>query len=297
MAFCPWELAPLLSQAYAQRRLEQPTWVSILKHLVGVSQTCLGANVLSGLVPSTVFKKNLWAFLGPCVRGRGRPWYGTSAQLESHFTCSSPKGAPWAVPSTSLLNYFWGFLGALGKGEGAPLGTVPLQNPEVTSRKACLRNADLDVPQVCQKRETSWELRVITSCREIIFKGLKIEHELFFLKLFGRRWDIPAKSRDIPAKKFYFPGFEGHTELFGPPPPSCGRPLPHRKTSGLKSLGLCSFIVPDFCLSIVSQLPSPQGLFWERHSSPLLWARDNFGGILRDNLGEGNCELLETTFP
>ena len=39
----------------------------------GVSQTCLGANVLSGLVPSTVFQKNLWAFLGPCVRGMGAP--------------------------------------------------------------------------------------------------------------------------------------------------------------------------------------------------------------------------------
>ena len=23
---------------------------------------------------------------------------------------------------------------------------------------------------------------------------------------------------------------------------------------------------------------------------PLLWARDSFGGILGDNLGEGNCE-------
>ena len=53
----------------------------------------------SGLVPSTVFKKNLWAFLGPCVRGRGRPWYGTSAQPESHFTCSSPRGAPRVVPN------------------------------------------------------------------------------------------------------------------------------------------------------------------------------------------------------
>ena len=87
----------------------------------GISQTCLGANVLSGLVPSTVFKKNLWAFLGPCVRGRGRPWYGTSAQPESHFTCSSARGAPRVVPSTSLLNYFWAFLVALGRGEGAPL--------------------------------------------------------------------------------------------------------------------------------------------------------------------------------
>ena len=99
-----------------------PSFRRRLQHsLIGVSQTCLGANVLSGLVPSTVFKKNLWAFLGPCVRGRGRPWYGTSVQPESHFTCSSPRGAPRAVPSTSLLNYFWAFLGALGRGEGAPL--------------------------------------------------------------------------------------------------------------------------------------------------------------------------------
>ena len=89
--------------------------------IFGVSQTCLGANVLSGLVPSTAFKKNIWAFFGLCVRGRGRPWYGTSAQPESHFTCSSPRGAPWVVPSTSLLNYFWAFLGGLGRGEGAPL--------------------------------------------------------------------------------------------------------------------------------------------------------------------------------
>ena len=30
------------------------------------------------------------------------------------------------------------------------------------------------------------------------------------------------------------------------PTPSCGRPLPHRKISGLKSLGLGSFFVPDY---------------------------------------------------
>ena len=87
----------------------------MMEAFFGVSQTCLGANVLSGLVPSTVFKKNLWAFMGPCVRGRGRPWCGTSAQPESHFTCSSPRVAPRVVPSTSLLNYFWAFLGALGR--------------------------------------------------------------------------------------------------------------------------------------------------------------------------------------
>ena len=44
------------------------------------------------------------------------------------------------VPSTFLLTYFWAFLGGLGRG-GAP-GTVPLQKPQVTSRKACLRHAD-----------------------------------------------------------------------------------------------------------------------------------------------------------
>ena len=38
-----------------------------------VSQTCLGANVPLGLVTSTFFRSNFWAFLGPCVRGRGAP--------------------------------------------------------------------------------------------------------------------------------------------------------------------------------------------------------------------------------
>ena len=101
-------------------RIKLPTSSEATSCPFGVSQTCLGTNVLSGLVPGTVFKTNLWAFLGPCVRGRGRPWYGTSAQPESHFTCSSPKGAPWVVLSTSLLNYFWAFLGPWGRARGRP---------------------------------------------------------------------------------------------------------------------------------------------------------------------------------
>ena len=56
--------------------------------------------------------------------------------------------------------------------------------------------------------------------------GSKNEHKHFFLKLFGHRWDIPAKSRDIPPKKFDFPGFEGHTELFGPRPFMWKTPTP-----------------------------------------------------------------------
>ena len=92
--------------------------------------------------------------------GRGRPWYGTSAQPESHFTCSSPRGAPRVVPSTSLLNYFWGILSGSGEGQGGAPGTVPLQNPEVTSRKACLRNADCSWSGVSERKERTWAIAV-----------------------------------------------------------------------------------------------------------------------------------------
>ena len=37
---------------------------------------------------------------------------------------------------------FLGILSGPGEGRGGAPGTVPLQNPEVTSRKACLRNAE-----------------------------------------------------------------------------------------------------------------------------------------------------------
>ena len=56
-----------------------------------------------------VFFAILLGILGAlCVAGKGRPWYGTSAQPETHFTCSSPRYAPRVVPSTFLL----------GRGEG-----------------------------------------------------------------------------------------------------------------------------------------------------------------------------------
>ena len=60
----------------------------------------------------------------------------------------------------------------------------------------------------------------------VAFRGRKIEHKLFLLKLFGRLRDILAKSRDIPPKKFDFPGFEGHTEPFGPHPFKWKTPTP-----------------------------------------------------------------------
>ena len=59
-----------------------------------------------------------------------------------------PRCAPRVVPSTFLLSYFWAFLGGPGGGTGGAPGTVPLQNPQVTSRKACLRNADFCVSPI-----------------------------------------------------------------------------------------------------------------------------------------------------
>ena len=44
----------------------------------------------------------------------------------------------------------------------------------------------------------------------------------------------------------------------------------------------------NFCRSAAAQLPSPRGQFGNRKKSPLLWGRGTLGGILRDNLGEGN---------
>ena len=57
-------------------------------------------------------------------------------------------------------------------------------------------------------------------------RGQKIEPKHFFLKLFGRFRDIPAKSRDIPPKKFDSLGFGGHKELFGPHPFTWKTPTP-----------------------------------------------------------------------
>ena len=43
---------------------------------------------------------------------------------------------------------FLGILSGPGEGRGDAPGTVPLQNPEVTSRKACLRNAEKSIVSI-----------------------------------------------------------------------------------------------------------------------------------------------------
>ena len=69
--------------------------------------------------------------------------------------------------------------------------------------------------------------------------------QTFFSQTFRAPRGYPGKIPGYPAKKVWFPWFRGAYRTFWPPTPSCGRPLPHRKIFGLKSLGLGSFFVPD----------------------------------------------------
>ena len=72
------------------------------------------------------------------------------------------------------------------------------------------------LPSQCKKKKQ--EITELLRIRNAQIRERKLNTNFFFLKLFGHPRDIPAKSRDIPPKKFDFPGFEGHTELFGPQP-------------------------------------------------------------------------------
>ena len=107
-----------------------------------------------------------------------------------------------------------------------------------------------------------------------ISAGQKLNTNIFFLKLFGHPRDIPAKSRAIPPKKFDLPGFEGHTELFGPTH-SRGRPPPHPKISGVKSLGLGSSFVPEIGEQSVPPRDSPNN-----HAQTVRWGICKLRAIL-----------------
>ena len=72
-----------------------------------------------------------------------------------------------------------------------------------------------------------------------------------------------GKIQDIPEKKIDFPGFEGRTELLDPHP-FTWKTLPHRRISGLKSLGLCSFFVPDTHVFWQRQVTTKQLLCGEK---------------------------------
>ena len=76
-------------------------------------------------------------------------------------------------------------------------------------------------------------------------RGRELNPNIFFSNFSfasGISRQNPGISRQ---KKFDSLGFEGHTELFGPHPFTWKTPTPP-EISGLKSLGLGSFFVPDW---------------------------------------------------
>ena len=89
-----------------------------------------------------VFLEIFLGILGALCKEKGAPLVRTTAQPESHFTCSSPRDAPSGGTKYTSFELLLGILGGPGEARGGGRGTVPLQNPKVTSRKACLRNAE-----------------------------------------------------------------------------------------------------------------------------------------------------------
>ena len=82
---------------------------------------------------------------------------------------------------------------------------------------------------------TPWNDFVTTSFPKLITN--------FFLWLFRDCRDIGAKSQDIPPKKFDFPGFEEHAELFGPHHFTWKTPTPPENIR--TQIGFVLFFVPD----------------------------------------------------
>ena len=78
----------------------------------------------------------------------------------------------------------------------------------------------------------------------VLNRGRELNTSLFFSNFSG----APGISRPNPGisrpKSLISLDSRGIPNFLAPTP-SCGRPLPHRKISGLRSLGLCSFFAPD----------------------------------------------------
>ena len=72
----------------------------------------------------------------------------------------------------------------------------------------------------------------------------KLNTNFFFSNFLGTS-GISQQNPGISRQKSLISLVSRGTPNFLAPTPSCGKPLPHRKISGLKSLGLCSFSCPS----------------------------------------------------
>ena len=102
--------------------------------------------------------------------------------------------------------------------------------------------------------------------------GVKNWTQTFFSNFSGTAGISRPKSRDIPPKRL-ISLVSRDIPNFLAPTPSCGRPLTHRKVSGLKSLGLLLFLrawndsISKIANSVLPSLPC----FWRFPFPRLFW--------------------------
>ena len=111
------------------------------------------------------------------------------------FTKRCPLGGTEYVS----FELFLGILKGPGEGRGGAPGTVPLQNPEVISRKACLRSVDvcaylrlLAFARVCLRFETHLRESEICICLRLLAFVL-VRNTSFYNTPFGST----LKIRDL----------------------------------------------------------------------------------------------------
>ena len=85
---------------------------------------------------------------------------------------------------------------------------------------------------------------------KLFVRGPKVEHKRFLSQTLRAPPGYPSKTPWISCQKVWFPWASKDMSNFLAPTPSCGRPPPHPKISGPKSLGLGSFFFPDLYLFI-----------------------------------------------
>ena len=101
--------------------------------------------------------------------------------------------------------------------------------------------------------------------------------QTFFLRLFGRPQDIPAKSRDIPPKSLVSLGSEGHTELLAPHPFTWKTPTPPESIR-TKQFGLNG---PENFSALLSTLSILNKTSYSNNLWKLLKIPANFSELLR----------------
>ena len=77
-------------------------------------------------------------------------------------------------------------------------------------------------------------------------RGQKLNPNIFFSNFSGAFGGISRQNPGISRQKSLIPWVSRDIPNFLAPTPSRGRPPPHQKISGLKSLGLGSFSAPEF---------------------------------------------------